>query len=607
MCRINGIFSDRVISDLEVRINRMNDSVKHGGPDAGNHKILFEGKKAFGHRRLSIIDLDARSNQPFTTTDGRWIIVFNGEIYNFKELKENIHYSFKTESDTEVLIAGIAEYGIDLFIQKCNGMFGFAAYDSVEDVLYICRDRLGIKPLYYYYNKGNLIFSSEIKGILNSGLVEARLDERAIDDYFAYRYVREPNTMFQDIKQVKSGYYMIFKNGRLEENQYWDIPADFNMETEYNETEILQEFSDNLIGSVKRRMIADVPVGSYLSGGVDSSLLSAIAAKNTLKTLNTYTIGFPELNEFEYARTVADKYNTNHHEILICRDDYLNKISEITSYKDAPLGVPNEIPLALMSRELKKTITVVLSGEGADELLGGYGRIFRAPFDFKNVDNGAAENFYSYFMNRYEYVPRIIRDRYLAGEENYRAEFDSKNNDFFKNNVDEYNVFWFFHKYHVKGLLQRVDTTTMLAAVEARVPFLDHTLVEFSYKNIPYDLKLHWQTAETKENAKSRSSTSYSEDLDTPKYLLKRLSEQWIPKENIYRKKVGFPVPLSEWHDVIASMCHEYLDDAPWLKNHDVDGLIKDCKTLRIGDQIMWMFVCMGVFYRMYFEKEWRY
>lgn len=611
MCGINGIVTKKCVVDIGDRIKKMNDSLAHRGPDADSYKICNEGKLALGHRRLSIIDLDHRSDQPFVSASGRWILVYNGEVYNYKKMRDCLSYDFITESDTEVIIAYIETKGINALLKECNGMFAFAAFDVVENKMYLCRDRMGIKPLYYYSDANFFIFSSEIKGILNSGLVEAVFDTEAIDDYLGYRYIREPYTFFKGIRQLEAGTYLEISHGLdVVQKTYWDIPASFNQSVEYDEDFIYAEFKERLEEAVNKRMIADVPLGTYLSGGVDSSLLSAMAASRIEERgekLDTYTIGFPELNEFKYARMVSEKYNTRHHEIKIDRYMYLSKLKEIIMYKDAPLGVPNEIPLAVMSGELKKDITVVLSGEGADELLGGYGKIFRAPFDYKNFDSNCGISFYRYFIDKYEYVPRSIRDKYLTTRENRRHFYDEKILDVFGENSNEYNVFRFFHKYHVKGLLQRVDTTTMLASVEARVPFLDHELIEYTYQSVPYELKLKWKNNGLMETARDSKAEYYSENSDIPKYILKKMAYDYLPAQVIERKKEGFPVPLNKWDKELREMAHNELKDSVWFRQDKLQEFFDECGKERIGNQIIWMFLNVEIFYKSYLKKEWRY
>lgn len=384
MCGINGIFSKTRIDKLEIRLQKMNDSIFHRGSDSGR---IFTENKSFGlgHRRLFIIDTSEEANQPMHSHIGRWIIVFNGEIYNFQEINKKLHYPFHTSSDTEVILAAVEEKGADWFINEANGMFAIALNDKLNTELFIISDRLSIKPLYYYFDNKTFVFSSEIKAILNSGLVEAEFNEKAVDEYLANRYIRSPYTFFKDIYPVEPGTYIKLNHELKPENiKYWILPQDFNTQTVFNESLILQQFDEGLTKAIRYRLIADVPLGSYLNGGVDSSLITAITSLNKKETVNTYTIGFQELNEFSFSEMVAKKYHTNHHKILIDIQDYLTNWEKLIAFKDAPLGVPNEIPLALMSEKLKENITVVLSDEGADEMMGGYGRIFRSPLDFKN-------------------------------------------------------------------------------------------------------------------------------------------------------------------------------------------------------------------------------
>ena len=605
MCGITGIYSKKEIINIDLRIDKMNLSIKHRGPDSGAF-YTSQNRIALGHRRLSIIDTREIANQPMHSNNNYWHIVFNGEIYNFKEIKEKITYDYTTNSDTEVILAAVQEKGVDWFIENANGMFSIALYNSFSGELYLIRDRLGIKPLFYYSDNEKIVFASEIKGILSSGLVKANFNDLAVDEYLANRYIRAPYTFFQEIYQVQPGSYLLVnKKNHITEKVYWCLPEKFNMEVEYDESCILDLLEKELTKAIKYRLIADVPLGAYLSGGVDSSLITAITTLNKKEKINTYTIGFDELNEFEYSKLIAKKYNTAHHKILMKKEDYIANWEKLIQYKDAPLGVPNEIPLAIMSSKLKEKITVVLSGEGADELMGGYGRIFRAPFDYQNQKSDTS--FYDYFISKYDYVPREMRDQLINTSTKYREEFDEKIKKEFDSISNEESVFKFFHKYHVKGLLQRVDTTTMQTSVEARVPFLDHNLIEFSYRNIPYNLKLHWINKKAKEEAKEITSNHYSEKLDIPKYLLRKLSYKYLPKEIIERKKIGFPVPLTEWFSNLEVLAKEILPNASWLKKGVINSLIEKSKTEARAGQILWMFINIELFRRNYFNKEWEW
>ncbi len=604
MCGITGILTKNKLTDIHKRIQSMNSSIVHRGPDAEGSYV--HENLALGHRRLSIIDTREVSNQPMHTNNEEWYIVFNGEIYNFKEIKEKLNYSFVTSSDTEVIIAAVQEKGVDWFIEQSNGMFSIALYNSQSKDLFLIRDRLGIKPLYYYNDGLNLVFSSEIKAILASGLVKAEFNDLAVDEYLANRYIRAPYTFFKNIYQVNPGTYLkVNLELSIDEVEYWDIPKEFNCSKNFDEEKILEQFDHQINKAIKYRLIADVPLGTYLSGGVDSSLITAITSLNSNDKINTYTIGFTEMNEFSYAKLVSDQYQTSHNEILMKKEDYMENWERLIRYKDAPLGVPNEIPLAVMSSKLKEKITVVLSGEGADELLGGYGRIFQLPFDYSNSSKG--KSFYENLVEKYEYVPRSMRDQLISTSIDYRKIFDKRIIEEFKERDNRENVFNYFHKYHVKGLLQRVDITTMQTSVEARVPFLDHKLLEFAYKEIPYLLKLKWKDEEAKLKAHHLNAEDYSEELDIPKYLLRKLSYKYLPKEVIERKKVGFPVPLTEWFDNLESQAKKLLSKASWLKEGAVEELILKSKKETRAGQILWMFINIELFRKNYFEKDWRW
>lgn len=604
MCGITGIFSITKIDKLDKRISAMNDAIIHRGPDAGS--FFIKNNIGLGHRRLSIIDISETANQPMHSNSNIWHVVFNGEIYNFNEIKEELNYSFLTESDTEVIIAAVEEKGLEWFIEKANGMFAIALYNSDTEKLILIRDRLGIKPLYYFLDREKIVFSSEIKGVLSSGLIKAEFNELAIDEYLGNRYIRAPHTFFENIYQMEPGTYIeIDKSLNKKEYKYWDIPNEFNIDENFNEDTIAKEFENELIKAIEYRLISDVPLGTYLSGGVDSSLITAITSKKKNTILNTYTIGFHELNEFKYSNIIAKQYKTSHHEILMKEKDYVNNWERLISFKDSPLGVPNEIPLAVMSEKLKQKITVVLSGEGADELMGGYGKIFRLPFDYENHFGNIS--FYEKLIESYEYVPRSMRDEFLNTSKEYRKKFDNLIIDDFKGKTNEQNIFRFFHKYHVKGLLQRVDMTTMQTSVEARVPFLDHNLIEFVYSKIPYSLKLKWNSEASKKNAKKLTSKDYSEDLDTPKYLLRKVAYKYIPKSIVDRKKVGFPVPLTEWFSNLEKLAKELLTDTTWLKEGVVNDLLEKSNKEDRAGQILWMFINVEIFKRKYFQKEWRW
>ncbi len=608
MCGISGIYFSKKINKIDLRINNMQKSLHHRGPDVSSSYITEN--IAFAHNRLKIIDLSDNANMPMHSNTKRYVLIYNGEIYNFAELKKNIKYNFTTKSDSEVILAYAELNKLDDFISKANGMFAISIYDKEKKTLILYRDRLGIKPLYYYKNNNFFVFGSEIKAILNSGLVDAIQNESSFDSYLAYRYVPEPKTFFKDIFHVEAGTKMLVslknKQVKISTETFWKLPKSNDIKEHYSskkEQNIIEETKEKLLKAINYRTISDVALGSYLSGGVDSSLLTAILSKQNTN-LNTYTIGFEneKYNEFKFSDIIADQYKTKHHKILIKNSkNYIDEWENLISYRDQPLGVPNEIPLAMMSRELKKKITVVLSGEGADELFGGYGRIFRFPYHHTNND-------WKDFITTYEYVPREIRNEFLLTSKEDRKILDNNVKNIFRETSVEDAIFQFFHKFHIKGLLQRLDVTTMQASVEGRVPFLDHELIEYVYNNVPYSLKLKWKSDIYKDKAKNLSPDQYSEEYDTPKYILKKISEEFLPKEIIYRKKMGFPVPLNEWFDNdFTAYSKQLLNNASWLNTKKITHLFDKAKKNDRFGQIIWMFTNIRLWEKKYFNKNWKY
>ncbi len=572
MCGILGQINFKQNNINETKFQKALDLQSHRGPDDSG---IYQDKNIiFGHRRLSIIDLDSHAKQPMVSKCGNYILVFNGEIYNYIELKEELlkkGYKFTTSSDSEVLLNSFIEYGIKC-IDNFRGMFAFAIHDKIKNETYIVRDRLGIKPLYYYKDNNQFIFSSEIKSIL-SLIDKKKLNKKAISSYMSFRYPILNDTFFKDIYSLTPANYIKIKNNKIEFKEYWSLIDKFKEQKEdKGEEYYITKLREILEDSVKLRMRSDVPFGAFLSGGVDSSVITAIMAKNSKEKIKTFTIGFEEdgFNEFEYANIIAKQYNTDHKKIILSGKNYIKNLEKLITFKDAPLSVPNEVPLYLMSKELKKYITVVLSGEGADEIFGGYGRIFRSPYDYeriKNIDNlnisesekeELAKDFIKkygvrffkneieHFMNIYSYTSYKDKKELLSFElEEIEKELEDKFLYYFNQieNESYYNkIMYVFEKIHLVGLLHRVDTTTMATSVEARVPFVDHRLVEFAF-TIPIKYKLKW----IKDKPITIMSDKISESYDIPKHILKKSYEDMIPKEVLYRKKMGFPVPLHNW------------------------------------------------------------
>lgn len=599
MCGINGIVSFREsnINFLNKRIEKMNASMLYRGPD--NNEVITGRNFALGHLRLSILDLDPRSNQPMRYKNH--CLVFNGEIFNYEKIREELGVKLKTESDTEVVLVAIVEKGIDWFLSRANGFFAIAIINEDNGELILARDRFGIKPLVYSKINDTLIFSSEIKGLLHSGLVKAEFRSDKVEEYLSYRFILEPNTFFGGVYQIESGTYHIYDaQGSKFETRYWDVPntKEFSVE---NEEDVIRELTDRVVSAVRDWAITDVPLGAFLSGGVDSSLTSAILSKD-LEGLKTYTIGYSEdgYNEFEFARKVSKHIGSEHIELNDDLNSYNENWEKLIAFKDAPLSVPNEVPLAVMCDELRKDITVVISGEGADELFGGYGKIFRLPYELSK--NNLSQNIFDAFVQEYSYMSKSFLNKHLI---NQSHTFEDKVKHVLENSLDNEDFMYrVFHSIHIKGLLARVDMTSMQASIEARPPFLNHELVEYVYENIPNSLKLKWK--DTKP-LKTLSPKDYSEVYDIPKYPLKKVAEEFIPKDIIYRKKMGFPVPLNDWFnellnelDLKSQVFEGILSSSESDKNF-LDDLRKES---RFG-QSLWMLLNLQKFYNQYFKKTW--
>lgn len=642
MCGILGeiSFSDQKkdIKLFEESLNLMN----HRGPDDSD--ILSSDYFIFGHRRLSIIDLDSHAKQPMTSLCGNYIIVFNGEIYNYQELRLDLierGYTFHTSGDTEVLLNSFIEYGIQC-VEKFIGMFAFAIYDKQKNEVFVVRDRLGIKPLYYFFDDFRLVFSSEIKSILNYVDLNRELNLNAVSSYLSFRYPILNDTFFVGVSSLEPAHYIRFSEENFEKVEYWNCAEKFKEQLiDKGEDFYLEKLKEILESSIKYRMISDVPIGAFLSGGVDSSIVTAIMAKNSKEKVKTFTIGFKEdnYNEFSYANLIAEKYKTDHTELLLDGSGYIETMEKLIQYKDAPLSVPNEVPLYLMSKELKKYITVVLSGEGADEIFGGYGRIFRSPYDFeriKNIDslNLTAEEKFEFvnnfvrkyavssfdseiehFLAIYSYTPLNLKKELLDSSiELNRIEnlFLNKFISYF-NELDDssyYNkMMYAFEKVHLVGLLQRVDVTTMATSVEARVPFVDHRLVEFAF-TVPLKYKLKWNNDIDKYKAKLIMSDHISEKFDTPKYLLKKAYEDIIPSDVLYRKKMGFPVPLNNWFGGEFNTYAKKILLSDKAKSRNIYN-IENISRILDGEELaknhglamkIWMLINLELFNRSYFD-----
>lgn len=460
----------------------------HRGPDAGGDFRV--GATLLGHRRLSVIDIDPSNNQPFISDDGNLVLVYNGEIYNFKELQKKYSLECRTSGDTEVLLRLYEKFGAAC-LNELNGMFAFVIKHRDSGEVFAARDRLGIKPLYIDTRSGSLNFSSEISSLLALN-PDYEWDEEGLRQYLKLRACFGGKTIYQGIQQFPAGHF--YKNSRLV--QYWRLPEGEQSTPDEEELKSLVEDAINI------RRLSDVPVGSYLSGGLDSTIVAGVAQVN-----DTWSVGFENLNEFKYADLAARKFGLAHDAYTTNVGEFLQTSEWMIKKRAEPLSVPNEVLIYLMTKRVKHKNTVVLSGEGADELFFGYDRIFRWARSQESFSMEAFDKMYCYGSHRDDEILDSVITPHLEVS-NSVLDFTAR----------------FFQLDHLQGLLRRLDNSTMLASVEARVPFVDHRLVELM----------------------AGVSADYRMQSGIVKAPLKRMFSNLVPQEIIERKKIGFPVPLNE-------------------------------------------------------------
>jgi asparagine synthase (glutamine-hydrolysing) len=561
MCGISGIYNFTGIEINESILNKINDTLYHRGPDNGNTKIW--GNVGLCHRRLSIIDLSESANQPMSTEDGRFTIVFNGEIYNFLELKrelKNLDIKFITNSDTEVVLKSYQEWGVKCF-SKLNGMFALAIYDNQKKELIIARDQFGIKPLYFYKNSSFFIFASEMKAILAHPDVQTSINKQGLVEYIWYGNPLGNNTIYSEIKELDAGCYAHLTNDKFSQENFFKIQN--TKEIDINEKDAIAQIKYLLDISIKRHLISDVPVGIFLSGGIDSSAITAIASKYYNGTLNTYSVGFDFIkgpNELQTAASIAKKFRTNHHEIHISGKNIIQSIEALVSSHDEPFGDAADIPLYLLTKQLNNEIKVVLQGDGGDEFFGGYSiyntmsnvdiwkklSFLSKVITFIGSDNSKLLRLQRFLDAISDKNPAFRNAKLLTIESNYSNPLRIFNSDFrnelvsinqfqryedvydeFPKHIDEMQaIFYSDAKVILKDtFFEKVDKSTMANSIEVRVPFLDKNLTEFML-SVPASLKV--------KNG-------------TKKYLLKKALEGTIPNNILYGKKTGFSVPYSYW------------------------------------------------------------
>jgi asparagine synthase (glutamine-hydrolysing) len=509
------------------------------GPD--NLGIKQIENKMFGHTRLSIIDLDKEANQPMEFDD--LLIVFNGEIYNYKELIINEYLQCKTKSDTEVIIRLYQKYGIN-FLNKLNGAFSFCIYDKKINRYFLARDRYGKKPLYYYNKDGKFIFSSMIKPIIQSIGYTPKLNKVALSQYLQFFTPLSPNTFYSDIYKLDSASYILYENNKLRTKKYYKIKT---YKSIHNENEALEKIENTLIKSVEDRLISDVEVGTLLSGGIDSSLLSSIYAKLSSKPIKTFSIGYDEYerySELPYANIVANHIKSEHTAIKLTKVDYINSLEEVFENLEEPHADHAAIPLYHLTKEIKKqNIKTVLSGEGSDELFLGYDNYkkFYDYYQFKSTLTNEQKLFLKQNISsvkngnkEIDYLKRVLNEHTIYnsfGEifsQNQKKQLFKKVPTFSYEKEKKDPVDWMSYIdmkiWLGESLLSKVDKISMANSVETRNPFLDVNLVDLVF-SIDSKLKLG----------------------NTNKYLLKEIAKKYIPNEIITRQKKGFNSPYNEW------------------------------------------------------------
>lgn len=568
MCGINGILGISDTALAKQKVLAMNSTMKHRGPD--DEGVFANDNIVLGHRRLSIIDLSSAGHQPMQSHDGRFQIVYNGELYNYKELKFELQriisgtdqqaYFFQANTDTEVIIASYARWGEDC-VNHFNGMYAFAIWDDQTKELFIARDRLGIKPLYYLYTDNVLAFSSELRSLLASELIPKKLDENSLIDYLRYQTVHAPNTIIKGVKMLMPGHYLKANKEKITLHSYWDLKKNIsNASKGKSYEEVCKDVNQLLTKSVERRLIADVPFGAFLSGGIDSSAIVGLMSKVSAEKVKTFSVTFDEseFSESKYAQLIAKKFNTDHHEIKLSSSDFLKELPNALKAMDHPSGDgPNTY---IVSKATKAAgITMALSGLGGDELFAGYD-VFKRSLTlnkktwlniFPKFMRGMAGNILTKikpgissekisvllkqdsigFKTFYPLSRQVLLDKeisYLLDKKELSAnrvveiieesQISNLSSQISKTSIAEIST------YMQNVLLGDADQMSMAVALEVRVPFIDYTLVEYVL-GLP-------------DKYKSTSS---------PKKLLVDSLGDLLPPEIVNRPKMGFTFPWKNW------------------------------------------------------------
>ncbi|HQX56375.1 MAG TPA: asparagine synthase (glutamine-hydrolyzing) [Pyrinomonadaceae bacterium] len=567
MCGINGIVfsrdSGREVSP-DVLIG-MRDIMRHRGPDDGG--IFVDKNVGIGHRRLAIVD-PRLGIQPMFTDDRSCSIVYNGEVYDHADHRaelESSGHSFHSRSDTETILHLYQEHGRDC-VEYLRGMFAFAIWDAKRQELLIARDRLGVKPLYYVHSQdGSLYFASEIKSLLAAGAVKPEINFNALPDQLAAHGTSRDETLYAGIKRLMPGHTMVWKDGRIDIREYWDLNFEPKLEPR-SDVEFVDAWREMFRKSVELRLMSDVPLGMFLSGGIDSSAIAAMMSTMVSEPIKTFSVGFREreANELGFARLVADAFGTEHHEITITPKQFFDQLPDLVWHEDEPIGFIASVPLYFVSKLAQEHVKVVLTGEGSDETLAGYGRYAKTlqllnygrkyesltPGFVRNavrggvgtLPGGIGNKLSRTFLTRSADIENLFLDNFGVFPRAMQSELFSKAVRERIIDVDPYlqsrkwlvktdaidpldQLLYIDTKTYLHELLMKQDQMSMAASIESRVPFLDHKLVEFAAR-MPREMKLRGNTT---------------------KWILREAMKGILPAEILDRPKMGFPVPVGNW------------------------------------------------------------
>ncbi|HMU45689.1 MAG TPA: asparagine synthase (glutamine-hydrolyzing) [Chitinophagaceae bacterium] len=605
MCGLTG-FCDFNKKMHKAEIEKATEVLYHRGPDSGNSEVFISDTATigFGHRRLSILDVSSNGNQPMYSDDKSVVIILNGEIYNFKEIREeliSLGYKFHSDSDTEVVVKAYQAFGISS-VHKFIGMFAYAIYDKKKEVIYLLRDRPGIKPLYYYYKNDRILFASELKSFYTYPEFQKNIDRKAVSLFFQYGYIRAPYTIFKDTFKVKPGYYIKIdlKSKEVKEEKYYDVLDYYNKpKLRISEEEAVEETERLFISAFQYRMVSDVPVGMFLSGGYDSSIVSAVLQKHNTQKIKTFTIGFHEqqFNEAPFAKKIAEYLGTDHNEYYCTTKEAQDILPLIPGIYDEPFGDSSAIPTILVSQFARKQVTVSLSADGGDEIFAGYTKhqrlveinnvfqkspklllksgkivsnatvgllpglkrvhkIARAQELFNSYNtNGLTEIYNQNFSN--QEMERLLKDgRPAIGLYDDIGKLNCEND--FVNRCLALD----YYTYMIDDILVKVDRATMSVSLEGREPLLDHRIIEF-VSQLPSEMKL--------KNGEK-------------KYLLKKIAHKYIPKELLDRPKAGFTIPMNEW---LRSDLKHYLMNYINEEKLSQHGYLNNKKAILVRDEFL--------------------